>query len=199
MTTRPDPILQHIRRLASPATPPSDAELLAHYVRQRDEDSFAALVQRHGSMVHGVCRRILGNVQDAEDAFQAAFLVLARKAASVNPPHSLAAWLYGVARRVALKARTANVRRRCTLPAPAMEAVDPRSSPLDDLSARELLAIFDEELQRLPRVYQLPLLLCCVEGRSQEEAAELLGWTPGSVKGRLERGRVKLHARLRRR
>src|SRR5579871_6130036 len=199
MAPRSDHLLQHIRRLTAGSSASSDAELLQHYIQQRDEDAFAALVQRHGPMVQGVCRRILSHAQDAEDASQATFLVLARKAASVQPPHALAAWLYGVARRVALKARGAKVRHRRVMTAAEMQAVDPCASPLDDLSARELLAIFDEEVERLPRVYRLPLILCCVEGRSQEEAAQQLGWTPGSVKGRLERGRVKLHARLRRR
>ena len=201
MAARPEQLLHHIRRLASvpAASSVSDADLLARFVHDRDEESFAALVRRHGPMVLGVCRRILNNVQDAEDAFQAAFLVLARKADSVKPRLALTAWLYGVARRVALKARTARM-RQCraikTIPSPP---IDPHASPLDDLSARELLAIFDEELQRLPRTYRLPLILCCIEGRSQEEAARQLDWTPGSVKGRLERGRARLHDRLLRR
>jgi RNA polymerase sigma factor (sigma-70 family) len=201
MTARPEQLIRHIRRLAtaSALSSESDAALLDHFVRRHDDESFAALVQRHGPMVLGVCRRILGNVHDAEDAFQAAFLVLARKAASVQPREALTAWLYGVARRVALKARTAqakHTRDRHPLTGPV---VDPQVSPLDDLSSRELLAIFDEEIQRLPRVYRLPLILCCLEGRSQEEAARQLGWTAGSVKGRLERGRVRLQARLTRR
>jgi RNA polymerase sigma factor (sigma-70 family) len=201
MPARPEPLVQHVRRLASSSQAPADADavLLDHFVARRDEESFAALVRRHGPMVLGVCRRVLGNHQDAEDAFQAAFLVLARKAASVRPRHALAAWLYGVARRVALKARGATHRQtRLRHPLTAPPA-DPHASPLDDLSARELLGIFEEELQRLPPAYRLPLILCCLEGRSQEEAAAHLGWTPGSVKGRLERGRARLHARLARR
>src|SRR5215472_14202373 len=113
MTLPTEHLLQHIRRLVSAAvvSPESDAALLDRFLHHRDEESFAALVRRHGPMVLGVCRRILGNAHDAEDAFQAAFLVLARKAAAVKPRHALAAFLYGVARRVALKARTANIRR----------------------------------------------------------------------------------------
>jgi RNA polymerase sigma factor (sigma-70 family) len=201
MPARPEQLAQHLRRLASSAaaSPDADEVLLEHFIARQDEESFAALVRRHGPMVLGVCRRILNDVQDAEDACQAAFLVLARKAASVKPRHALAAWLYGVARRLALKARGVKARwtrrRRPLLLPPA----DPHASPLDELSARELLAIFEEELERLPAAYRLPLILCCLEGRSQEEAAQQLGWTAGSVKGRLERGRARLHARLQRR
>src|SRR5262249_21232784 len=108
----------------------------------------------------------------------------------------LAAWLYGVARRVANKARV-RARRHGPLPVPL--PADPRADPLAEMSARELLAILDEEIERLPEAYRLPVVLCCLEGLSQEEAAHRLGWTPGSVKGRLERGRVRLHARLARR
>jgi RNA polymerase sigma factor (sigma-70 family) len=201
MPARPEQLAQHLCRLAasSAASPDADAVLLEQFIARQDEDSFAALVRRHGPMVLGVCRRILNDAQDAEDACQAAFLVLARKAASVKPRHALSAWLYGVARRLALKgrgvkARQTRLRRPLLLP-PA----DPHPSPLDELSARELLAIFEEELQRLPATYRLPLILCCLEGRSQEEAAQQLGWTAGSVKGRLERGRARLHARLQRR
>jgi RNA polymerase sigma factor (sigma-70 family) len=201
MPARPEQLVQHIRRLATPSESPADTDavLLDQFIAHQNEDSFAALVRRHGPMVLGVCRRILGNVHDAEDAYQAAFLVLARKAASVKPHHALAAWLYGVARRVALKARTANSRRMRAKRPLALPPADPHASPLDDLSARELLSIFEEELQRLPPAYRLPMILCCLEGRSQEEAAQQLGWTAGSVKGRLERGRARLHGRLTRR
>jgi RNA polymerase sigma factor (sigma-70 family) len=181
--------------LATPAAP--DAALLGRFIEQRDEAAFAALVRRHGPMVLGVCRRTLGHAQDAEDAFQATFLVLARKAASVRPAGALAAWLHGVARRVSLKARARSARRQSAAspPPPARAG----AGPLDELSARELVAAVDEELQQLPAAYRLPLVLCCLEGRSQEEVARQLGWAPGSVKGRLERGRARLHARLARR
>jgi RNA polymerase sigma factor (sigma-70 family) len=195
-------LLRHIRRLASEATPDPDADavLLGRFVRHRDEDAFAALVRRHGPMVRRVCRRALADPGAADDAFQAAFCVLARKAASVHPPGALASWLYGVACRVARKARAAEVRRRGRVTTfPDLDPPDPRPDPLADLSARELLAAVDEEVQRLPEVYRLPVILCCLEGRTREEAARQLGWTQGSVKGRLERGRVRLHARLLRR
>jgi RNA polymerase sigma factor (sigma-70 family) len=185
---------------AADTDPASDGALLDHFVRERDEDAFAALVARHGPMVQGVCRRVLHDTHHAEDAFQATFLVLARKAATVRPPDRLAAWLHGVGRQVALRLLRGEARRRRreadrTLSRPTAVA----AQPLGELSARELLLIFDEELQRLPPEYRLPLTLCCLEGLTQEEAARRLGWSAGSVKGRLERGRARLHARLARR
>jgi DNA-directed RNA polymerase specialized sigma24 family protein len=138
MATHSDGLIRHIRRLvtATDVSAESDAVLLHRFVQDRDEQAFAALVQRHGAMVLGVCRRIVGNVHDAEDAFQAVFLVLSRKAASVRPAEALAAWLYGVARRVALKARTAETRRRSKRRPLSIPPVDPHASPLDDLSSR---------------------------------------------------------------
>jgi RNA polymerase sigma factor (sigma-70 family) len=199
MAARPD-LLHRLRRLAVPADPASDAALLDRFVRRRDEDAFAALVQRHGPMVLGVCRRVLHDGHHAEDAFQATFLVLARKAATVRPPERLAAWLHGVARQVALRSLRGEARRRGREARAARAAPAPAAGdPLDEITARELLGIFDEELQRLPEPYRLPLTLCALEGLSQEEAARRLGWTAGSVRGRLERGRARLHARLERR
>jgi RNA polymerase sigma factor (sigma-70 family) len=193
--------LHHFCRLISPryADPTADADLLARFVRTRDEAAFEVLLARHGPMVLRVCRAVLQDLHAAEDAFQATFLVLARRARAIRRPHALAAWLHGVARRVALKARAAAARRRLQAPTLDNGARDQRPEPLDQLSARELLAVLDEEAQRLPEVYRLPVLLCGWEGRSQEEAARLLGWTPGSVKGRLERGRKRLQERLARR
>jgi RNA polymerase sigma factor (sigma-70 family) len=151
-------------------------------------------------MVLRVCQRVLGNRHDAEDAFQATFLVLARKAASVRSGGALAAWLHGVACRVAQGARLAGSRRRLReAPAPDLDSPDPHPDPLSELTAREALQILDEEVQQLPQAYRLPVILCCLEGLSQEEAARQLGWTPGSVKGRLERGRKRLQQRLTRR
>src|SRR5262249_50839165 len=197
MAARSEKLLQCIRRLF-PAGPneASDAALLRRFLGGRDERAFAALVDRHAELVYQVCWRVLGDAHDAEDAFQATFLVLARKAATVRPREALPAWLHGVARRVALKARTARARRPLAGTPLAAHPVDPRPDPLARLSARELLRIVDEELQRLPDGYRLPVILCCLEGRSQEEAALQLGWTPGSVKGRLERGRARLQQRL---
>ncbi len=149
----------------------ADAVLLERYIHQRDEAAFAALVTRHGAMVLRLCRRILGDAHEAEDAFQAAFLILARKAHSLKQPDALAAWLYGVARRVALKARGQSNRRRSAA-APLDEALpDPRPDPLTRLNARELLDILDEEVRRLPAEQRSVFVLCCLEGRTQEEAA----------------------------
>jgi RNA polymerase sigma factor (sigma-70 family) len=190
-------LLCRLRRLTGTPTPDAeDGVLLERFLRRRDESAFAELVRRHGGLVQGVCRRVLGQEQDAEDAFQATFLVLARRAHAIRRPGSLAAWLYGVAHRVALKARTARAQVPRHQPLPRAHPRDPHPDPLAELSARELLALLDAELQRLPEVYRLPLLLCCLEGRTQEEAARQLGWTPGSVKGRLERGRALLERRL---
>jgi RNA polymerase sigma factor (sigma-70 family) len=187
-----------LSRLSAAPTPAdaSDAELLHRFVERRDEAAFAALVGRHGPLVLGVSRRLLWDDCDVEDAFQAAFLVLARRAGSLRPER-LAAWLHGVARRVALRARA---RHRPTEPLSKLpELPDPRPDPLVAVSVRELFVALDEEIARLPQAYRLPLVLCGMEGRSLEEAARTLGWTHGSVKGRLERGRNQLHARLARR
>ena len=196
--TVPRHLLDYVRGFRSSdadADADADAALLRRFLDHRDEAAFTAMVARHGPMVYGVCRRLLDDGHAAEDAFQATFIVLACKARSIRPRGALAAWLHGVARRVARKARSARRRPTVALGDP----VDPRPNALDQLTARELLAIVDEEVERLPSAYRLPILLCCLEGKSQEEAARQLGWTAGSVKGRLERGRARLHARLARR
>jgi RNA polymerase sigma factor (sigma-70 family) len=200
MPSGQDALIGYIRRLAAfpSAGEQSNAALLDRFISERDEQAFTALVKRHGAMVHQVCWRLLGNGAQVEDAFQATFLVLARKAAAVRPREALPAWLHGVARRVALKARSAQSRRQeagllSDIPAGG------NADPLAEISARELLALIDEEVQRLPERYRLPVILCCLGGRSLEEAAQELGWSFGSVKGRLERGRARLHDRLIRR
>ncbi len=180
--------------------PPNDAELLRRWVERREEDAFTALVARHGRMVLNVCRRVLGNSHDAEDVFQAVFLILARKGAGLRHPEALPGWLHGVAVRLASNARKAAARRRSAgAYSLESEARDPHPDPLDALSARELLGLIDREIARLPEAYRLPLVLCDLEGRTQPEAAHLLGWTLGSFRGRLMRGRERLRARLTRR
>jgi RNA polymerase sigma factor (sigma-70 family) len=192
--------VQSLRGLAAPVSHESDAALLERFVRDRNQDAFAELVARHGPMVLHLCHRVLGDPHAAEDAFQATFLVLARKAGKVSRPDKLSGWLYGVASRISLKARKAAARNSCSAGAqPAREPADPRPDPLATVSARDLLRALEDEIQHLPESYRLPVVLCCLEGFTQEEAAVRLGCTPGSVKGRLERGRVKLHARLLRR
>src|SRR5262249_34181596 len=140
-----------------------------------------------------------GDRDDAEDAFQAVFLVLVRKAATLHPRHTLTNWLYEVAFRVALKARCSRVRRQQRNQLLSTPPCDPRPDPLAEVTVRELMTAVDVEICRLPQSYRLPVILCCLEGRSLEEAARQLGWTQGSVKGRLERGRARLHKRLARR
>jgi RNA polymerase sigma factor (sigma-70 family) len=177
--------------------PQKDAELLHRWIERRDEEAFTSLVVRHGRMVLSVCRRVLGNTHDAEDAFQAVFLILARKAAGLRHPEALPGWLHGVAVRLAYKARTATARRRSTsTDSSVCEPCDAHPDPLDALTARELLGLIDREIARLPEVYRLPVVLCDLEERTQPEAAQLLGWTLGSFRGRLLRGRERLRARL---
>jgi RNA polymerase sigma factor (sigma-70 family) len=197
MTSAPMPrALEDIRHLveAGRAADLSDRQLLERFARQRDEAAFAQLVRRHGAMVLGVCWRVLRHRHDAEDAFQAAFLVLARKASSVRWQDSAGGWLFQVAYHLALKMRAdADRHRACPLP----DVAGP--DPGDDPSGGELRAILDEELSRLPEKYRAALLLCHWEGKTRAEAARLLGWKEGAVKIRLERGRALLRARLRRR
>jgi RNA polymerase sigma factor (sigma-70 family) len=174
----------------------TDRQLLERFVRDRDESAFEVLVQRHGPMVLGVCRRLLHDVHDAEDAFQATFLVLVRKAGSIAQPDLLGNWLYGVAFRVATKAR-ANAARRSAHERQAafMPKPEPNAAPVD----RELRAVLDREINHLPEKYRVPLVLCYLEGKTNEEAARQLGCPTGSMSWRLNRGRELLRKRLSRR
>jgi RNA polymerase sigma factor (sigma-70 family) len=201
MTARAEPLLHYLRHLTARShNDASDAVLLERFVSRRDEMAFAVLLARHGPMVLGVCRRILRDDHHAEDAFQAAFLLLARKASSLSHPETLAAWLYGAAQRLARTAQRSNNRRRQReRKSVAVVPVSAAVNPLDELSARDLLVVLDEEIACLPERYRLPLILCGLEGHSHEEAVRILGWTAGSLKGRLERGRKQLQARLSRR
>jgi RNA polymerase sigma factor (sigma-70 family) len=197
MAAEADRLLGCVRRLAAQADPEiDDAKLLTRFANQNDATAFEALVIRHGPMVLRVCEHVLGNRHDAEDAFQATFLTLARKAISAQPTGSLSAWLHGVASRVALGTRTAARRRQHVGLAAEQVPGDPRPDPLAEMTAREALRILEEEVQRLPEPYRLPLVLCCLHGVTQEEAARQLGWTPGSLKGRLERARKRLQRQL---
>jgi RNA polymerase sigma factor (sigma-70 family) len=175
--------------------PHSDRELLQRFAARRDEAAFAALVRRHGPMVLSVCRRILHQAQDAEDAFQATFLVLFRKAGAHGWRDSVGGWLHRVAVRIALHLRARGRKVSPADPAGASLAAD----PLEQLTVRELLAAFDEELARLPERYREPLVLCYLEGKTQEEAARQLGWSLSTIRRRLESGRKVLHQRLTRR
>lgn len=173
----------------------ADRELLRR-VAAADEAAFRVVAERHGPMVFGVCARLLGNRHDAEDALQATFLVLARRAAAVRTSESLASWLHGVARRVALRLRRADRRRTAREHA---AATPDAHVPADALAWAEVRAGLDEELARLPAAYRDVLVSCYLEGLSRDEAAQRLGLDPGAVKGRLERGRRLLGERLVRR
>ena len=190
------PLLRYLRKIT--AVPGSDEtgdpQLLARFILHRDEAAFAELVNRHGPMVMGVCRRVLGDWHEAEDAFQAAFLVLARKAGSVREPELLANWLYGVAFRTALKARGFLAQRRAKA-RPLMEI----SIPQTDTGIAELGPLLDEELQRLPAKYRAPMVLCYFEGKTHEEIAQRLGCPRETVSTRMARGRERLRKRLVRR
>jgi RNA polymerase sigma factor (sigma-70 family) len=173
-----------------------DGALVAAFVADSNEAAFAELVRRYGPMVFGACRRVLGHTHDAEDAFQAVFLVLARRAAAIRPRERVGNWLYGVAVRTALKARTAAVRRlRRHAAAARPEAVyDPADVPLADLSR-----LLDEELAQLADKYRTVIVLCDLNGQSRSAAARRLGWPEGTVAGRLAKARRLLAARLTRR
>jgi outer membrane protein assembly factor BamB len=174
----------------------ADRLLLDRFVRNRDETAFAALVERHGGMVLGICRRVLRHAHDAEDACQAAFLVLARKAASVRKRDSLASWLHGVAYHVAKNLRRDLARRS------AREAQPPETPETDviaEVTRREEQALIDEELARMPQRYRATLVLSYLEGKTRDEAARELGWSVGKLRRRLERGRELLCKRLTRR
>lgn len=151
-------LLSYLRRIAAPAA--SDAVLLARWIEHHNEDAFAALMARHGPMVLGICRRLLGDGPDAEDVFQAVFVVLSRQASRLRQPEALAGFLHTVAVRLARKVRKSKRRQRMRTNADMPEPIDPRPHSLDALSGRELLALIDEEMARLPEVYRLPLLLC---------------------------------------
>jgi RNA polymerase sigma factor (sigma-70 family) len=172
----------------------TDNALLKRFLADRDENAFEALVRRHGPMVLALCRRILHDPQDAEDAFQAAFLVLVRKAASIARPELLGNWLYGVASRTARAARAAAEKRRVK----EAEAL-PREQPAQESPWQELQPVLDRELNRLPARYRIPLVLCHLEEKSRQEAARTLGVPEGTLSSRLARGRALLARRLTRR
>ncbi len=169
----------------------SDGQLLQAFLTGREEAAFAALVHRHGPMVLGVCRRVLRNDHDAEDAFQATFLVFLRKAATVAPRELVGNWLYGVAYRTALKAKTLTARRRAK---ESRVRTMPQPPEADDWL--DLLPVLDQELNRLPEKYRVPVVLCDLEGKGRKEVARHLGWPEGTLSGRLARARQLLARRL---
>jgi RNA polymerase sigma factor (sigma-70 family) len=191
-------LVQHLRKLtAVPSlTPAPDRQLLDDFLSRRDEAAFAELVRRHGPMVLNVCQSVLHNRHDAEDVFQVAFLILARKASSIRHREAVGGWLCEVAYRLALKEQTAIARRR-TLE--ERREAPTAADPLFDTTLRELQQVLLEEMQHLPEKYRLPLVLCYLEGRTQSEAARQLGWAKDTLRGRLNSGRAQLRARLVRR
>src|SRR5436190_2015036 len=188
-------VIQELRGVALCHEAAADGDLLEAFVRNRDEGAFAALVRRHGPMVLGVCRRIVGHAHDAEDAFQATFLVLARRAAAVRPRGQVGNWLYGVARRTALEARKRNARRR-THEQTMRDTHEPARDAADLWS--DLQPLLDAELARLPDKYRTALVLCDLEGRPRKEVARQLGVPEGTLSSRLAAGRKLLAERLRR-
>jgi RNA polymerase sigma factor (sigma-70 family) len=193
-----DMALRSAREVFGPASGEGghDRQLLERFIARREEAAFEALVIRHGPRVLWVCRQVLGDSEDADDAFQATFLVLVRKAETIRARDSLGPWLHGVARRVALRAKLRSKRRReqerRVVEMPAVE-------PSDEIDQRDLRPVLDEELSRLPDKYRLPVLFCYLQGMTNEEAARRLQCPPGTLKGRLARAREILRERLGRR
>jgi RNA polymerase sigma factor (sigma-70 family) len=194
-TSQMSEVLQHLRRAAllRDGAGLSDGQLLGCFIEYRDEAAFAALVRRHGPMVWGVCRRVLCNHHDAEDAFQATFLVLVRKAASVSPRERVANWLYGVAHQTALKARATATRKKGRERQLA-QMPEPEAARQD--LWQDLQPLLDEALSRLPDKYRAVVVLCDLEGKTRREAARQLGCPEGTVAGRLARARAMLAKRL---
>src|SRR6516162_8870925 len=193
--TAASPLIQFLKRVVDdPRLKDSpDLDLLQRFIAQHDEAAFTLLIRRYCRTVFSVCRCLLPCEADAEDAFQATFLVLARNAKSIRKGQSLGSWLYGVAYKTALKARANAASRRNH---EAKTPVRPVSSPADDLTWREVQAALHEELNRLPEEYRAPLVLCFLESRTLDEAAKQLGCGKGALRGRLERARQLLQSRM---
>src|SRR5262245_42823379 len=189
--SQPTSVLHYLRRVVDTARVGglTDGQLLGRFVASRDEAAFEVLVWRHGPLVLSVCRRVLGKEHDAEDAFQATFLTLARKAGSIGRREAVGSWLYKVAYRVALAARCKNARIAShEKPLHDVVAADPSvESPNSDWRA-----VIDEEILRLPSRYRIPFVLCCLEGKTVDEAAKELGCPRGTVGTRVARAKARL-------
>jgi RNA polymerase sigma factor (sigma-70 family) len=185
--------LNRLRVVLAPDLP--DEQLLKKFVSSSDEIAFTALVRRHGRMVLGISRRVLGNLHDSEDVFQATFLVLAQKARMVGKREALASWLYKVAYRIALKAKAKNERRRQKETQVETMAHFPTATP----PIQDWEILLDEELNRLPEKYRVPIILCDLEGRTRKEVEQQLTLGAGTLSGRLTRARRLLAERLMRR
>ncbi len=196
-TAEKNPAICYVRRLAVTLASAelSDSQLLERFAGQQDESAFAALLRRHGPLVLGVCRRVLRDWHDAEDAFQATFVALAQQAGSLRRPESLGPWLHGVAARLALKARSRAARRWVC----EREAAATRPTTVehpDEVVWRDLRPVLDEAVASLPESCRVPFVLCYLEGRTVSEAARDLGWPRGTVATRLALARRRLRARL---
>jgi RNA polymerase sigma factor (sigma-70 family) len=192
-------LLQHLRGIVAAADTAdvSDAQLLERFVNHRDEAAFGLLVGRHGRMVLGVCRRLLRDAHASEDAFQASFLALARRASSIGKRSSVGGWLYKVAYRVALEARARALRRAAReQPVYDVSVAAATPDPAAEAEQRELHSVIDDEVSRLPEKYRVPLVLCYFDGKSNTEAARDLGCPLGTVESRLTRARQRLRGRL---
>jgi len=191
-------VLRHLREMvnAEESVDASDGELLQSFSARQEESAFVALLKRHGSMVYRVCRRVGNSEHDAEDAFQATFLLLARKAGSIRKQESVASWLHGVAYRLALEAKVHGSRRRSC----EKRAVEMRKTSADSaIAGRELQMELDDALGQVPEKYRAPLLLCYLEGKTHEQAARQLGCPLGTLRSRIARGRSRLRDVLERR
>jgi RNA polymerase sigma factor (sigma-70 family) len=186
------PVLHYLRKVSSAEDEPSDRQLLERFADQGDEEAFAAVVRRHGPMVLGVCRRVLHHSHDADDAFQATFLLLVRKAGRLRWPDALSPWLYGVARRMAAKMK-AHAHRRRLREGPVNDMAAPAA---DDLLWHDLRPVLDDAIGRLPSKYREPFVLCYLEGMTNAQAARHLGCPPGTIATWLSRAREQLRQRL---
>src|ERR1700731_4596533 len=189
MATSPmSEVIQHLHSVLRDGAGLTDEQLLEDYISRHDEAAFATLVRRHGPMVWSVCRRVLRNHQDAEDAFQATFLVLVRKAASIVPREMVANWLYGVAHQTARKARATTAKRQAR-EKQVNELPEPEARTEPELW-RDLQPLLDQELSRLPDKYRVAVVLCDLEGKTRKEAARQLGVPEGTLAARVARGRA---------
>jgi len=170
-----------------------DGALLARFFRNKEDAAFSTLVERHGPLVFGVCRRVLNDANDAEDAFQATFLVLVRKGATLRDPGRLPSWLFGVAYRTARKLKSKAVQRTKS---ERQAGEMPTKSDVSEMTYDELRSVLDEEISQLPEKYALPLVLCYLQGKTNAQAAAQLGWPEGSISRRLSRARELLRSRL---
>ncbi|HEY1861009.1 MAG TPA: RNA polymerase sigma factor [Gemmataceae bacterium] len=195
-TSRMNGVLRHLQRavIRRDGAGLTDGQLLDGFLVDREEAAFEALVRRHGPMVLGVCRRVLADPHDAEDAFQATFLVFVRKAASIAQRGLLANWLYGTAYRTALEARATRLRRQAR--ERTVRVMPDQEAPSMNDSWEHVQPLLDRELERLPDKYRVPVILCDLEGKTRKEAARQLGWPEGTVSGRLARARTLLARRL---